>query len=80
MTDKAVLGSLKTPGGDSSSPISGQTETDATGRRERGPLAASSSPGRIFPAGCTCLSYGHGLTMTRVNSPSCEAHNNEEAS
>lgn len=29
----------------------------------------------LFPGGCTCLSYGHGLTMTRVNSPSCAAHN-----
>lgn len=29
---------------------------------------------RLFPPGCTCLSYGHGLTMTRVTSASCPVH------
>lgn len=28
----------------------------------------------LFPPGCTCLSYGHGITMTRVNSPACRVH------
>lgn len=28
----------------------------------------------LFPKGCTCLSYGRGLTMTRVNSPYCPVH------
>jgi hypothetical protein len=28
----------------------------------------------LFPAGCTCLSYGHGLSMTRVDSPTCPVH------
>ena len=28
----------------------------------------------LFPKGCTCLSYGGGLTMTRVNSPYCLVH------
>ena len=29
---------------------------------------------RLFPPGCVCSSYGRGLTMTRVTSPSCPVH------
>lgn len=28
----------------------------------------------LFPPGCSCLSYGHGVTMTRVHSPRCPVH------
>ena len=28
----------------------------------------------LFPKGCTCLFYGRGLTMTRVNVTYCPIH------
>ena len=36
--------------------------------------AAAPRPELLFPEGCNCGAYGHGLTMTRVNSPFCPVH------
>ncbi len=36
-------------------------------------------PKALFPPGCKCPSYGHGLTMTRVNAPYCPIHGSREA-
>jgi len=35
---------------------------------------------RLFPQGCTCLSYGRGLTETRVNTQTCPVHGNAAVS
>ncbi len=34
----------------------------------------SGHPRQLFPPGCECPSYGHGLTMTRVNATYCPVH------
>ncbi len=38
------------------------------------PSAASRHVTSLFPPGCTCSSYGHGLSMTRVTSRTCPVH------